>query len=32
MEPPSCLLYKRSDILAVGSLNWDEIINEDDDD
>jgi len=32
IEPPSCRQYKRGDILAVRPLNWDEIINEDDDD
>jgi len=30
--PPSCRYYKPGDLLAVGPLNWDEIIYEDDDD
>jgi hypothetical protein len=30
--PPSCQQYKPGDFLAVGPLNWDEIIDEDDDD
>ena len=29
---PSCRQYKPGDFLAVRSLNWDEIIHEDDDD
>jgi len=32
IEPPSCRQYKLGDFLAVKQLNWDEIINEDDDD
>jgi len=32
IEPPSCRQYKPGNFLAVRSLNWDEIINEDDDD
>jgi len=32
IEPPSCRQYKPGDFLAVRPLNWDEIINEDDDD
>jgi len=32
IEPPSCWQYKPGDILASRPLNWDEIINEDDDD
>jgi len=32
IEPPSCRQYKPDDFLAVRPLNWDEIINEDDDD
>jgi hypothetical protein len=32
MEPPSCRQYKPGDILAVRPLNWDEMIDEDDDD
>jgi hypothetical protein len=30
IEPPSCWQYKPCDFLAVGPLNWDEIIDEDD--
>jgi hypothetical protein len=32
IEPPSCRQYKPGDILAVRPLNWDEIIDQDDDD
>jgi len=32
IEPPSCRQYKPGDFLAVRPLNWDEIIDEDDDD
>jgi len=32
IEPPSCRQYKPGDFLAIKPLNWDEIINEDDDD
>jgi len=32
IEPPSCRHYKPGDFLAVRPLNWDEIIEEDDDD
>ena len=32
IEPPKCRQYKPGDILAVGPLNWDEIIDKDDDD
>jgi hypothetical protein len=32
IEPPSCRQYKPGDFLAVKRLNWDEIIDEDDDD
>jgi hypothetical protein len=32
IEPPSCRQYKPGDFLAVRPLNWDDIINEDDDD
>jgi len=32
IESPSCRQYKPGDFLAVRPLNWDEIINEDDDD
>jgi len=32
IEPPSCQQYEPGDFLAVGPLNWDEIIDEDDDD
>jgi len=32
IEPPSCSQYKLGDFLAVRPLNWDEIIDEDDDD
>jgi hypothetical protein len=32
IEPPSCQQYKPGDFLAVRPLNWDEIIDEDDDD
>jgi len=32
IDPPSCRQYKPGDILAVGPLNWDDIIDEDDDD
>jgi hypothetical protein len=32
IEPPSCLQYKPGDVLAVRPLNWDDIINEDNDD
>jgi len=31
IEPPSCRQYKPGDFLAVRPLNWDEIIDEDDD-
>jgi len=31
IELPSCRQYKPGNFLAVGPLNWDEIINEDDD-
>jgi len=31
IEMPSCRQYKPGDFLAVGPLNWDEIIDEDDD-
>jgi hypothetical protein len=31
IEQPGCRQYKPSDFLAVRPLNWDEIINEDDD-
>jgi len=31
-QPPSCRQYKPGDFLAVGPLNWDEIIKDDDDD
>jgi hypothetical protein len=32
IEPPSCLQYEPDDFLAVRPLNWDEIIDENDDD
>jgi len=32
IEPPSCRQYKPGHFLAVRPLNWDEIIDEDDDD
>jgi len=32
IEPPICRQYKPGDFLAVTPLNWDEIIDEDDDD
>jgi hypothetical protein len=32
IEPPSCRQYKPGDFLPFGPLNWDEIINENDDD
>jgi len=32
IEPPSCRQYKPGDFLAVRPLNWDEMIDEDDDD
>jgi len=32
IEPPSCRQYMPGNFLAVGQLNWDEIIDEDDDD
>jgi len=32
IEPPSCRQYKPGEFLAVRPLNWDEIIDEDDDD
>jgi hypothetical protein len=32
IEPPSCRQYKPGDFLAIRQLNWDEIIDEDDDD
>jgi len=32
IEPSSCRQYKPGDFLAIGPLNWDEIIDEDDDD
>jgi len=32
IEPPSCRQYKPGDFLAIRPLNWDEIIDEDDDD
>jgi len=32
IEPPSCRQYKPGDFLAVTTLKWDEIIDEDDDD
>jgi len=32
IEPPSCRQYKPGNFLAIGPLNWDEIINENDDD
>ena len=32
IEPPSCQEYNEGNILAVRPLNWDEIIDEDDDD
>ena len=32
INPPSCRQYKPGDFLAVRPLNWDEIIDEDDDD
>ena len=31
IELPSCRQYKPGNFLAIGPLNWDEIINEDDD-
>jgi hypothetical protein len=32
IEPPSCRQFKPGDFLAVRPLNWDEIMEEDDDD
>jgi len=32
IQPPSCRQYKPGDFLAIRPLNWDDIINEDDDD
>jgi len=32
IEPPTCRQYKPGDFLAIRPLNWDEIIDEDDDD
>jgi len=32
IEPPSCRPYKPGDFMAIGPLNWDEMIDEDDDD
>jgi len=32
IEPPSCRQYKSGDFLVIKPLNWDEIIDEDDDD
>jgi hypothetical protein len=32
IEPPSCRQYKPGDFLAIRPLNWDEMIDEDDDD
>jgi hypothetical protein len=32
IEPPSCRQYKPSNVLGVRPLNWDELIDEDDDD
>jgi hypothetical protein len=32
IEPQSCRQYKSGDFLAIRPLNWDEIIDEDDDD
>jgi hypothetical protein len=32
IEPPPCGQYKPGDFLAVRRLNWDEIIDKDDDD
>ena len=32
IQPPSCRQYKPGDFLAVRPLNWDEILDEDDDD
>ena len=32
IEPPSCRQYKPGDFLAVRPLNWDDIIDKDDDD
>jgi len=32
IEPPSCRQYKPGDFLGIRPLNWDEIIDEDDDD
>jgi len=32
IDPPRCRQYKPGDFVAVRPLNWDEIINEDDDD
>jgi hypothetical protein len=32
IEPPSCRQYKPSNFLVVRPLNWDELIDEDDDD
>jgi len=32
IEPPSCRQYKPGDFLAVRPLNWDDMIDEDDDD
>jgi hypothetical protein len=31
VEPPSCRQYKQGEILAIRQLNWDEIMDEDDD-
>jgi hypothetical protein len=31
IEPPSCRQYKPGDFVAISPLNWDEIIDEDDD-
>jgi hypothetical protein len=32
IEPPSCRQYKPGDLLVIRQLNWDEILDEDDDD
>jgi hypothetical protein len=32
IDPPSCRQYKAGDFLAIRPLNWDEIIDEEDDD
>jgi len=32
IQPARCWQYKPGDILAIGPLNWDEMIDEDDDD